>query len=60
MLRAFENKVLRRIFGRARSIIWGWRKLTNNINVKIKKYKMGGHAAELKNHIYANYFNQKS
>lgn len=38
----------------------GWRKQTNNINVKIKKYEKGGHAAELKNQIYAKYFNQKS
>lgn len=61
MLRAFENKVLRRIFGRTRGISGDWRKLTNNINVKIKEYEMGGHGAELKNHIYANYlyFNKK-
>jgi hypothetical protein len=40
--------------------IKGLQNLTNNINVKIKKYEMGGHVAELKNHIYANYCNQKS
>jgi len=36
-MRAFENKVLQRIFGRIRGITGGWRKLTNNINVKINK-----------------------
>lgn len=59
-LRAFENKVLWRIFGRTRVISEGWRKLTNNINVKINKIEKGGHAAELKIQIYAKYFNQKS
>jgi len=51
---------LRRIFGRTRGISGGWRKLTNNINVKINKYEKGGHAAELKYQIYAKYFNQNS
>ena len=43
-----------------RGITGGWRKLTNNINVKINKYEKGGHAAKLKSHIYAKYFNHKS
>jgi len=56
----FENKVLWRICGRTRGISGGWRKLTNNINVKISKYEKDGHAAELQKQIYAKYFNQKS
>jgi hypothetical protein len=59
-LRASENKVLKRIFGRTRGITGGRRKLKKNINVKIKKYEMGGHATHLKNQIYAKYFNRKS
>jgi len=52
--------VLWRICGRTRGISGGWRKLTNNINVKISKYEKDGHAAELQKQIYAKYFNQKS
>ena len=56
----FENKILRRIFGRIMGINGGWRKLTNNINVKINKYEKGGHLAQLNNEIHAKYYNQKS
>jgi len=52
--------VLRRIFGRTRGINGGWRKLTNNINIKINKYEKGGHVPQLKIQIYTKYFNQKS
>jgi hypothetical protein len=47
----FENKVLWRIFGRIRGINGGWRKLTNNIKVKINKYEKTVHVAQLKNQI---------
>jgi hypothetical protein len=64
-LKAFENKVLRRISGRTRRITGGWRKLHNVYHtfvifnkqyqsVKIKKYDMGRHISEIKNQIYAN------
>jgi hypothetical protein len=47
----FENKLLRRIFGRIRGITGVWRKLTNNIKVKSNKYENSVLVAQLKNLI---------